>query len=118
LKKFTAFWNLFRAPSHCFGKWSFNLQNAQWSSWHQPPVKNLKTGKGEITSQNHGFAVKEMKQKSHPDLEITHLHLNDNTVAGLAMKNKKCFSVQYHPEASPGPHDSSYLFDEFIALLK
>jgi carbamoyl-phosphate synthase small subunit len=82
------------------------------------PVKNLKTGKGEITSQNHGFAVQREEAESHPDLEITHLHLNDNTVAGLAVKNKKCFSVQYHPEASPGPHDSSYLFDEFIALLK
>lgn len=82
------------------------------------PVKNLITGKGEITSQNHGFAVERTQAEAHPDLEITHLHLNDNTVAGLAMKNKKCFSVQYHPEASPGPHDSSYLFDQFIALLK
>tara|TARA_B100000575_G_scaffold293045_1_gene303214 strand:+ start:2110 stop:3207 length:1098 start_codon:yes stop_codon:yes gene_type:complete len=82
------------------------------------PVKNLKTGKGEITSQNHGFAVNKEEAEGHPNLEVTHLHLNDNTVAGLAMKNKKCFSVQYHPEASPGPHDSSYLFDDFIQLLK
>jgi carbamoyl-phosphate synthase small subunit len=82
------------------------------------PVKNLKTGKGEITSQNHGFAVNIEEAERHADLEITHLHLNDNTVAGIAMKNKKCFSVQYHPEASPGPHDSSYLFDDFIELLK
>ena len=82
------------------------------------PVKNLKTGKGEITSQNHGFAVNKEEAEDHPNLEVTHLHLNDNTVAGLAMKNKKCFSVQYHPEASPGPHDSSYLFDDFIQLLK
>jgi carbamoyl-phosphate synthase small subunit len=82
------------------------------------PVKNLKTGKGEITSQNHGFAVNREEAEGHADLEITHLHLNDNTVAGIAMKNKKCFSVQYHPEASPGPHDSSYLFDDFIELLK
>ena len=82
------------------------------------PVKNLKTGKGEITSQNHGFAVNREEAELHVDLEITHLHLNDNTVAGIAMKNKKCFSVQYHPEASPGPHDSSYLFDDFIELLK
>ena len=82
------------------------------------PVKNLKTGKGEITSQNHGFAVNREEAERHLDLEITHLHLNDNTVAGIAMKNKKCFSVQYHPEASPGPHDSSYLFDDFIELLK
>ncbi|WP_445955050.1 glutamine-hydrolyzing carbamoyl-phosphate synthase small subunit [Yeosuana sp.] len=78
------------------------------------PVKNLKTGKGEITSQNHGFAVNREESELHPDLEITHVHLNDNTVAGLAMKSKNCFSVQYHPEASPGPHDSTYLFDKFI----
>ena len=82
------------------------------------PVKNLKTGKGEITSQNHGFAINRSEAESNPELEVTHLHLNDDTVAGIAMKNKKCFSVQYHPEASPGPHDSSYLFDQFIDLLK
>lgn len=82
------------------------------------PVKNLKTGKGEITSQNHGFAVNREEAEANPELEISHLHLNDHTVAGIAMKNKKCFSVQYHPEASPGPHDSSYLFDQFIDLLK
>lgn len=82
------------------------------------PVKNLKTGKGEITSQNHGFAVNRDAAEAHPDFEITHVHLNDNTVAGLALKNKNCFSVQYHPEASPGPHDSSYLFDQFIDNLK
>jgi carbamoyl-phosphate synthase small subunit len=82
------------------------------------PIKNLKTGKGEITSQNHGFAVNREESELHPDLEITHVHLNDNTVAGLAMKSKNCFSVQYHPEASPGPHDSSYLFDQFIENIK
>tara|TARA_R110000868_G_scaffold227076_6_gene480083 strand:- start:455 stop:1561 length:1107 start_codon:yes stop_codon:yes gene_type:complete len=82
------------------------------------PVKNLKTGKGEITSQNHGFAVNREESELHPDLEITHVHLNDNTVAGLAMKSKNCFSVQYHPEASPGPHDSTYLFDKFIENIK
>jgi carbamoyl-phosphate synthase small subunit len=78
------------------------------------PVKNLVTGKGEITSQNHGFAVNKDELNNHPELEITHLHLNDDTVAGMKMKTKNCFSVQYHPEASPGPHDSSYLFDQFI----
>lgn len=78
------------------------------------PVKNLITGKGEITSQNHGFAVVKEDLENNPDLEITHEHLNDGTVAGMRMKSKNCFSVQYHPEASPGPHDSSYLFDEFI----
>ena len=82
------------------------------------PVKNLETGKGEITSQNHGFAVNREQSEAHSDLKITHVHLNDNTVAGLAMKNKNCFSVQYHPEASPGPHDSSYLFDQFIENIK
>lgn len=78
------------------------------------PVMNVLTGKGEITSQNHGFAVNREELEKHPDLEITHYHLNDNTVAGMRMKSKSCFSVQYHPEASPGPHDSSYLFDNFI----
>jgi len=78
------------------------------------PVMNILTGKGEITSQNHGFAVNREELDMHQDLEITHYHINDNTVAGMRMKSKKCFSVQYHPEASPGPHDSSYLFDEFI----
>lgn len=82
------------------------------------PVKNLLTGKGEITSQNHGFAVNREEAEQNSELEITHLHLNDNTVAGIKMKNKNCFSVQYHPEASPGPHDSSYLFDEFIENIK
>ena len=82
------------------------------------PVKNLVTGKGEITSQNHGFAVNRKQAEEHTDLEVTHLHLNDDTVAGIAMKSKNCFSVQYHPEASPGPHDSSYLFDQFIQNLK
>lgn len=82
------------------------------------PVKNLLTGKGEITSQNHGFAVSREEVENHPDFEITHVHINDNTVAGMRMKSKNCFSVQYHPEASPGPHDSSYLFDEFIERIK
>lgn len=82
------------------------------------PVKNLLTGKGEITSQNHGFAVSREEVENHPDLEITHVHINDNTVAGMRMKSKNCFSVQYHPEASPGPHDSSYLFDEFVERIQ
>lgn len=82
------------------------------------PVKNLITGKGEITSQNHGFAVVKEELDQHPELELTHEHLNDGTVAGMRMKNKNCFSVQYHPEASPGPHDSSYLFDQFIENIK
>jgi carbamoyl-phosphate synthase small subunit len=82
------------------------------------PVKNLITGKGEITSQNHGFAINREETEQHPDIEITHVHLNDHTVAGIKMKSKNCFSVQYHPEASPGPHDSSYLFDQFLENIK
>ena len=82
------------------------------------PVMNVITGKGEITSQNHGFAINREELENHPDFEITHYHLNDNTVAGMRMKSKNCFSVQYHPEASPGPHDSSYLFDDFIERIK
>jgi carbamoyl-phosphate synthase small subunit len=82
------------------------------------PVKNLLTGKGEITSQNHGFAIVKEELENNPDFELTHVHLNDGTVAGMKMKNKNCFSVQYHPEASPGPHDSTYLFDEFIANIE
>ena len=77
------------------------------------PVKNLLTGKGEITSQNHGFAVEMEAAKAHPEIEVTHVHLNDETLAGMRMKNNKCFSVQYHPEAGPGPNDATYLFDIF-----
>ena len=82
------------------------------------PIGNLVTGHGEITSQNHGFAVDREALENHPDFEITHLHINDQTVAGMRMKNKNCFSVQYHPEASPGPHDASYLFDQFIENIQ
>jgi carbamoyl-phosphate synthase small subunit len=77
------------------------------------PVKNLLTGKGEITSQNHGFAVDLDVANAHPEIEVTHVHLNDGTLAGMRMKNNKCFSVQYHPEAGPGPNDATYLFDIF-----
>ncbi len=82
------------------------------------PVKNLKTGKGEITSQNHGFSVDKAATEANPNVEITHICLNDNTIGGMEMNNKNCFSVQYHPEASPGPHDASYLFDEFMTRIK
>ncbi|WP_456402659.1 glutamine-hydrolyzing carbamoyl-phosphate synthase small subunit [Persephonella sp.] len=80
------------------------------------PVKNLKTGKVEITSQNHNYAT-------DPDIlpqnvEITHINLNDNTVEGMIMKNYPVFSIQYHPESSPGPHDSLYIFDEFVNLIE
>jgi len=82
------------------------------------PVKNILTGKGEITSQNHGFVVDKEAVEAHDLLEVTHEHLNDHSLAGMRVKNKNCFSVQYHPEASPGPHDSSYLFDQFIEMVK
>ena len=82
------------------------------------PVKNLLTGKGEITSHNHGFAINKEEAENNKDIEITHVHLNDHTVAGIRLKNKSVFSVQYHPEASPGPHDSEYLFDQFIENIK
>lgn len=82
------------------------------------PVKNLITGKSEITSQNHGFTVKAEDIAKNPQLEITHLNLNDNTVEGIRIKNKPVFSVQYHPEACPGPHDSRYLFDDFVTNIK
>ncbi|CAI8322133.1 MAG: Carbamoyl-phosphate synthase small chain [Flavobacterium sp. SCGC AAA160-P02] len=82
------------------------------------PVKNLLTGKGEITSQNHGFAINREEAEAHPNVEITHIHLNDETVAGIRLKKNNCFSVQYHPEASPGPHDSEYLFDQFMNNIK
>jgi carbamoyl-phosphate synthase small subunit len=82
------------------------------------PVKNLLTGKGEITSQNHGFVVDRKSVEEHGGIEMTHEHLNDLTLAGMRLKGKKCFSVQYHPEASPGPNDASYLFDQFIEMIE
>ncbi len=80
------------------------------------PVKNLRTGKIEITSQNHGFCV-DIESLKHKDIELTHLNLNDYTNEGVRSEKLKAFSVQYHPEASPGPHDSRYLFDDFIRLM-
>lgn len=82
------------------------------------PVKNLISGLGEMTSQNHGFAVSEKDIEKNKNVEVTHVHLNDNTIMGIRVKDKKAFSVQYHPEASPGPHDSRYLFDQFVAMIR
>lgn len=82
------------------------------------PVKNLQTGLSEITSQNHGFAVQMDALKASSAATLTHLDLNDNTVEGLRLMDKPAFSVQYHPESSPGPHDSTYLFDDFLELIK
>lgn len=81
------------------------------------PVKNLNTGKSEITTQNHGFAVVADSIKSSELMDITHINLNDGTIEGIALKNNKAFSVQYHPESTPGPHDSRYLFNEFIEKM-
>lgn len=81
------------------------------------PVMNLVSGKSEITSQNHGFAVQKDKAEQHNDIHITHLHLNDKSLAGFKLKNKKCFSVQYHPEAGPGPNDANYLFEDFYNMF-
>ena len=82
------------------------------------PIKNLKTGKGEITSQNHGFVISKESAETNDQVNVTHIHLNDDTVAGIELKDKKVFSVQYHPEASAGPHDSRYLFDQFVENMK
>jgi carbamoyl-phosphate synthase small subunit len=82
------------------------------------PIKNLLTGKCEVTSQNHGFVVSHDSLGNNTDIELTHIHLNDNSVAGIQLKSKPIFTVQYHPEASAGPHDSRYLFDQFVENMK
>jgi carbamoyl-phosphate synthase small subunit len=81
------------------------------------PIKNLKTGKGEVTSQNHGFVISKNGLEENTSIAVTHIHLNDDTIAGIEIINKPVFSVQYHPEASAGPHDSRYLFDQFITNM-
>jgi len=82
------------------------------------PVKNLLTGKCEITTQNHGFGIDPDAAKKAAHIEVTHVNLNDQSVEGIRIKNKPAFSVQYHPESTPGPHDSRYLFDEFIKMIE
>jgi len=81
------------------------------------PVKDLRTGKVEITSQNHGFCV-DINSLRDKDVELTHINLNDQTLEGMRHRKLPVYSVQYHPEASPGPHDATYLFDDFLALMK
>ena len=82
------------------------------------PVKNIISGKSEITTQNHGFGVDPEAVRNASHIEITHVNLNDESIEGIRVKGKPAFSVQYHPEATPGPHDSRYLFDEFIEMIK
>ena len=82
------------------------------------PVRNIITGKAEVTSQNHGFGISKEDVENHDNIEVTHINLNDETIEGIRFLNKDCFSVQYHPEASPGPHDSRYLFDQFVEKIK
>ncbi|HVX24836.1 MAG TPA: glutamine-hydrolyzing carbamoyl-phosphate synthase small subunit [Parafilimonas sp.] len=82
------------------------------------PVKNIITGQCEITTQNHGFGVVPDAVRDNREVEITHMNLNDESIEGIRMKNKPAFSVQYHPESTPGPHDSRYLFDEFISMMQ
>ena len=80
------------------------------------PVKNLITGKTEITTQNHGFCV-DMDSLNGTDMEMTHINLNDNTLEGMRHRSLPLFCVQYHPEAGPGPNDASYLFDNFVKMM-
>lgn len=82
------------------------------------PVKNIVAHRCEITTQNHGFGVDPEALKSSKHVEVTHINLNDRSIEGIRLKNKSAFSVQYHPESTPGPHDSRYLFDEFIGMIK
>ncbi len=99
---------------------SYNIGTYKMHHGHRGlnhPVKNLLTGKSEITSQNHGFSISSEDVESSTEVEKTHINLNDRTIEGIKIKGKKIFSVQYHPESSPGPHDSEYLFDDFIELI-
>lgn len=82
------------------------------------PVKNIVANRCEITSQNHGFGVVRKDIESSDNIEVTHINLNDSSIEGIRVKGKKAFSVQYHPESSPGPHDSRYLFDDFVSMVK
>jgi carbamoyl-phosphate synthase small subunit len=82
------------------------------------PVKNIITGRCEITTQNHGFGVDPEAVKKAKNVEVTHVNLNDESIEGIRLKDKPAFSVQYHPESTPGPHDSRYLFDDFIEMIR
>lgn len=103
-----------------FGLRTYKLKFGHRGGNH--PVKNLLTGRVEITAQNHGFCVEDPRLSPLPGhgsrLQVTHVNLNDHTLEGMESPDLMCFSVQYHPEASPGPHDSRYLFSKFVDLMK
>ncbi len=94
---------------------TYKMYNGHRGTNH--PVKNIENNTCAITTQNHGFAIDKDSLKNNSNIVVTHINLNDNTIEGIKMKNKPVFSVQYHPEASPGPHDSRYLFKKFLTLL-
>lgn len=98
-----------------FGGESFKLKFGHRGT--NQPVKNLVTGKVEITAQNHGFCIDKDSLKDQP-LRLTHINLNDDTLEGMEHEELPIFSVQYHPEASPGPHDADYLFDKFVDIMR
>ena len=82
------------------------------------PVKNIISNKCEITTQNHGFGIDPIAVKESTTIEVTHVNLNDQSIEGIKVKGKPAFSVQYHPESTPGSHDSRYLFDQFVSMIK
>jgi len=105
--------------SRAYGATTYKLPFGHHGGNH--PVRNLDTNTVEITSQNHGFAValgEASEIPGAPDLRLTHVNLYDGTVEGVAHVDQPVFAVQYHPEAAPGPHDSRYLFDQFIGLME